>query len=194
MFEQQHQPLTVYHLCGLAAAGSAGERRSHLGTEAPGSPRASAAELGVCTGESSGPPRPVEQSPLSPSGSKGMSAGKQEMLRHSVRSSGQAARAQVHFKVTRKKRQRAHCRSGQGLRGAAAGTSRARSRGAAGRCPAPPGTHRRGCRIPSGGTWCAVLLCPRRLSQRRGPRALSGAFIGSRQLHALLCGRRRGGE
>lgn len=48
------------------------------------------------------------------------------MLRHSVRSAGQAARAQVHFKVTRKKRQRAHCRSGQGLRGAAAGTSRAR--------------------------------------------------------------------
>ncbi|XP_074411729.1 uncharacterized protein LOC106630755 isoform X2 [Zonotrichia albicollis] len=65
---------------------------------------------------------------------------------------------------------------------------------AAGRCPAPPGTHRRGCRIPSGGTWCAALLSPWRLSQHRGPRALSGAFIGSRQLHALLCGQRRGGE
>lgn len=50
IFKHQHQPLTVYHLCWLAAAGSTGERRSHLGTEAPGSPRASAAEPGAVPG------------------------------------------------------------------------------------------------------------------------------------------------
>lgn len=116
------------------------------------------------------------------------------MLRHSVRSAGRTARAQVHFKVTRKKRHERTAAPGKG----SAGQQRARPgrgcREPAGRCPAPPSTHRRGCRIPSGGTWCAALLCPWRLSQHRGPRALSGAFIGSRQLHALLCGQRRGGE
>lgn len=77
-----------------------------------------------------------------------------------------------------------------------AGTARGRSSGhvpgtVPGDLPAQVSrTHRRGCRIPSGGTCCAFL---QRLSRHRGPGALSGAFIASRQLHALLRGRRRGG-
>lgn len=131
-----------------------------------------------------------------PSRSKGTSAGKQEMLRHSVRSAGRAARAQVHFKVMGKKRHRAHCRSGQGLRGAAAGTSRARLPGSCRQLSRTAGHSPSWLPYPQ--WWdmvrCAALLYPWRLSQRPGPNALSGAFIGSRQLHALRCGRRRGGE
>lgn len=162
----------------------------HRGTRQPRSPGGWG---GGCTGESSGTPVLWSSAAL-PSRSKGMWAAKLEMLRHSVRSAGRTARAQVHFKVTRKKRHERAAAPGKG----SAGQQRARPgrgcREPAGRCPAPPSTHRRGCRIPSGGTWCAALLCPWRLSQHRGPRALSGAFIGSRQLHALLCGQRRGGE
>lgn len=113
-------------------------------------------------------------------------------------------------KTTKKEKSapRAHSRRGQGLGarrsghvpGAAPGDlpagvphRTAPRRTAPGR--AGPGTHRPGCRIPSGGTWCAARLRPRRLSQRRGPGALSGAFIGSRQLHALLpAAGGRGGE
>lgn len=61
------------------------------------------------------------------------------MLRHSVRSAGRAARAQVHFKVTVKKRHRAHCRFQQGLRGAAAGTSRVQLPGTCRQVSCPAG-------------------------------------------------------
>lgn len=194
MLEHQRQPLTAYYLCGLAVAGSTGERRSHLGTESPGSPTASAAEAGVVPGS------PRDHPVLWSSARRSLPEVK-ECQQGSRRCSGTACGAPDRLpgrrcisRLREKSASEFTAAPGKG----SAGQQRTRpgrgSRGPAGRCPAPPGTHRRGCRNPSGGTWCAVLLRRWRLSQRRGPSALSGAFIGSRQLHALLRGRRRGGE
>lgn len=118
------------------------------------------------------------------------------MLRHSVRSAGRAARAQVHFKVTVKKRHRAHCRFQQGLRGAAAGTSRVRLPGTCRQVSCPAGHSHSPSWLPYPQWWDMVRgpALPAEAVTAPWPRTLSGAFIGSRQLHALLCGRRRGGE
>lgn len=140
-------------------SGSTGERRSHLGTEAPGSPTASAAEAGVLPGSPRG--HPVLWSSSLPE--------VKECQQGSRRCSGTACGAPDGL-PGRRCISRLWERSATELTAApgkgSAGQQRARpgrgSRGAAGSCPAPPGTHRRGCRIPSGGTWCGARPCSTR--------------------------------